>query len=372
MNTDNSNGTVRRAAFRPDYAVHPGEFIAEWLEDRGVTQVELADRIAMSTKQLNQIIRGHKPITHETALKLEAVTSTPARFWNNAQALYEEDVARIARDAELAQHVSFLERVPVAALRKVGHVSAASSRDKVATLKEVLAFFGVAHPHAWERLWMAPAAAFRRSAAFAERPGATAAWLRAGELATRDTDVPAFDAKKLETLLPRLRALSTRTEFDMMFADAKNLCATAGVILAVVPDSYGARCSGATRWISGRPVVQLSMRFRKDDQFWFTLFHELGHVLLHPRNEVFIDDDVEDAARKQMETDADRFATETLIPFEFTSSLRDLRSQDAVVRFAHQLQISPGIVVGRLQHDGHVPHTHFNKLKRTYTLPSAA
>ncbi|MHB0927651.1 MAG: HigA family addiction module antitoxin [Candidatus Nanopelagicales bacterium] len=363
---------LRRGSFLPNYAVHPGEFISEWLEQRGMTQVELADRIALSTKQLNQIIRGHKPITQETALKLEAVTSIAARFWNSAQALYEEDVARIAGDAELTDHVSFLGQVPVAALRKAGHVSKSSLHDKLATLKEVLAFFGVAHPDAWERLWMAPAAAFRRSAAFAERPGATATWLRVGELAASGVDAPPFDANRLKAILPGLRSLSTMPAFDNMLANAKDLCAMAGVLLVVVPDIFGARCSGATRWIGGRPVVQLSMRFRKDDQFWFTLFHELGHVLLHPRNEVFIDEGVEDEARKHMEAEADHFATETLIPSDVSVGLRELRSQDAIVRFAEHLEIAPGIVVGRLQHDGIVPHTHFNRLKRTYALPSAA
>lgn len=369
MNTDNSNGTARRAAFRPDYAVHPGEFIEEWISDHGATQVELADRIDMSTKQLNQIVRGHKPITHETALKLETVTSIPARFWNNAQALYEEDSARISQDDALAQQVDFLETLPVGALRRARFVTS-SPRDKVGTLKQVLAFFGVATPDAWRRTWLAPTAAFRRSPAFTERPGATAAWLRAGELAARKIEVAPFDRMALVSALPGIRALTRWADFDAVLAELQRACASAGVALVVVPDVFGSRCSGATRWVAGRPLVQLSMRHRHDDHFWFTVFHELGHVLLHGRHEFFIDDGAATAEDRASEAEADAFAAKSLIADADAERLRPRMSLADIEAFSASIGVSAGIVVGRLQHEQLLPHTHGNGLKRRYDAPA--
>lgn len=362
---------VARRAFLPGYAVHPGETIAEWLAERGMSQVELAKRISMSPKALNQMIRGHAPVTAETSLRLEAVTGIPARTWNALQALYTEDSARLDRDARLAEHVSFLDRMPVKALRERGIVTA-NNRDKVAVLRQVLDFFGVADVGAWECLWESPSAAYRKSPAFQAEPGAVAVWLRLGELAAHQKQVQAFKRERLIASLGKLRRLTLEPDPQIFVSEMTRICAESGVVVVFVPDVQGSRCSGATRWLSGRPVIQLSLRHKTDDHLWFTFFHELGHVLLHSRNDVFIDGETAVTHENELiENEADVFAQETLIPEEHEQELATLGRLSDIVEFAQRIGVSSGIVVGRLQHEGIIGYAIGNNLKRRYTFAAA-
>ena len=116
-------------------------------------------------------------------------------------------------------------------------------------------------------------------------------------------------------------------------------------------------------------MVQLSIRGRYHDIFWFTLFHELGHVLLHGRREVFVNfERPKSGTHKGVEEEADQFASDALIPA--TSYARYLAavagnhvSEAGVRAFAEQLGVHPSIVVGRLQHDGKLPPSHLNGLR---------
>ena len=358
---------ARRSKFRPDYAVPPGATLAEWLEENDMTQAELATRLSLSAKALNQIVRGHVPLSQDTALKLETVTGIPARTWNALEALYAEDKARLARDQSLADQVEFLREMPVAVLRQLGHVTRPAT-DQVGTLIEVLAFFGVADPDAWRKLWQSPQAAFRKSQTFSSQPGAVAAWLRLGELEAAGRSTGPYDKTKLQAALPRLRALTAEPDPTVFQPQLEQLCADAGVVVVFVEEVKGARCSGASRWIDGRPVVQLSLRYGSDDQMWFSLFHELAHVLLHGRGEVFIDASGPSQEHSAQEGQANAFAGALLIPAEYDAELSRLRSLDDMRRFATRLGISPGIVVGRLQRDKLIDYNVGNGLKRRYIV----
>jgi HTH-type transcriptional regulator/antitoxin HigA len=370
MATTSAHG-IEGTAFLPGYAVHPGETIAEWLEESGMTQAELANRIGMSAKALNQMVRGHAPVTPETSLRLEAVTGIPARTWNALQALFAEDTARLQRHAELAAQVDFLDQIPVTELRRRGHVTA-PRQDKVTVLREVCDFFGVSDPRAWQMHWAAPAAAYRRSAAFEAHPGAVATWLRLGEIEAKSVAVGPYDKELLTSALPRLRALTLEPDPGVFVGAITSLCGKAGLTVVFIPEVPGARCSGAARWVSGRPVVQLSLRHKTDDHLWFTLFHEIGHVLLHGRSEVFIDDGADRSPeRRVMEDQADEFAQDVLIPGSAAAGLPELKTLESIATFAEQIGVSPGVVVGRLQHDQMIGYRIGNRLKRRYEFSSA-
>jgi len=110
----------------------------------------------------------------------------------------------------------------------------------------------------------------------------------------------------------------------------------------------------------------VSFRFRTDDQFWFSFFHEAGHLLLHDIDSVFVEDQVE-SDRSQEEQDANAFVQEILVPAASRDSMLRLgtRSED-VIRFAIKLGISPGIVVGQMQKAGAIHHGSLHRLKRRY------
>ncbi|MFL0177038.1 MULTISPECIES: ImmA/IrrE family metallo-endopeptidase [Mycobacteriaceae] len=356
-------------SLEPDYAVPPGDTLAEWLEERRMKQAEFASRINISEKALSQIISGSAPLTRATAAKLELVTGIAARTWNNLEALYQDDRARISQRSEFERHSDWLAEMPATALRKLGIITS-TNHDKAALVRQLLEFFGVSDPDAWRRLWLGEqAVALRQSPAFTADPAAVAAWLRLGELEAEQFEVAAFSAARLRASLPELRAL-TRQPDPAVFVDRMvHVAAECGVAVVFVPEIPGARCSGAARWVHSRPIVQLSLRFGTDDHLWFTFFHELAHILLHGKKDVFISDGSTDHdTHGDKELEADVFARDLLIPRRFADELPNLLSLNAIREFADRIGVSAGVVVGRLQHDGVIGFDVGQSLKVRYTL----
>ena len=205
-----------------------------------------------------------------------------------------------------------------------------------------------------------PQFAFRKSLSFKGKPGAMATWLRLCEIEARKRDCQPFDKATFTTALQAIRGLTVRPP-GVFVPQMIQLCADAGVAVALIPEIKGATVSGAAKWFSPtRAMIGLNLRRKWDDRFWFTFFHEAGHLLADSKKETYIDVDYQDDPR---ETKANRFATNLLIPPSHRPQLRDLRSHAAVKKFAQTLGIAPGIVVGRLQREGIVPHSHLNGLK---------
>lgn len=335
--------------FRPDWAVPPGATIEEWLEEANMTQAELALRVGLSAKALNQIVRGHAPLTQETALRLEVVTGVPAQTWNLLEVHWQAESQRLKRSASLGEATEWVKQFPLEWLRKNGAITA-TGHDRAAQVEQVLTFFRVATPEAWEKTWSRPAAAFRQSSAHEVQAPAVASWLRLGEVYAESISCGPFNAAVLRKQLPELRGLSLQ-EPERYGPELVSRCAEAGVALVFLPEPTGARCSGAARWFRNRYIVQLSLRHKSDDHLWFSFFHELGHVLLHDRSEIFIEGLAAGPEAQAKEDQADTFARTLLIPEEFTGRLAQLRSLPSMVAFARELGIAPGIVVGRLQRE---------------------
>ena len=138
--------------------------------------------------------------------------------------------------------------------------------------------------------------------------------------------------------------------------------------MVFVPAPPGCRVSGATQWLSpDRALIALSLRHKTNDHLWFTLFHEAGHILKHGKKATFVDG--LDGVDEVQEAEADRFAADQLIPPAAAHKLQGLRSEQELRAAAEALGIAPGIVVGRMQHEGWLPHTHFKHLKVSYRWP---
>lgn len=333
-----------------DYAVPTGDYVTEWLEENGISQAELARRMGVSGKHVSKLISG-APLTPEVATKLSLVTGIPSRIWLGWEATYRADFARLGLSEELAAHRSVIELFPLAHLRKLGVITTSLRKPGVVAL-ELFAFFGVASFEALERCVARQMVSYRQGLAHPVDEHALATWLRIGELeANAEADeLPSYDENALRELVPQLRALSAHPQAGFG-AELVNRLARVGVQLIYVPEVKGARVYGATRWLQGRPVIALSLRGRTDGQFWFTLFHEIGHVLLHKDAEAHVHSVDAGGAVSPAEAEANHFAGVTLIPAEYERFLRTLRSKQEVRNFAAAIGISPGIVVGRLWHD---------------------
>jgi HTH-type transcriptional regulator/antitoxin HigA len=146
----------------------------------------------------------------------------------------------------------------------------------------------------------------------------------------------------------------------------------AGVLLVLVPAIPRTRVSGVARWLGpSRPLIQLSLYGKTNDKFWFTFFHEAAHVLLHAKSaedkkSVFLDDSNASHSQDPKEQEANQWAGDWLIPRQHAQALPNLRSKESVIDFARHIGVHPGIVVGRLQHDGHIEPSWMNQLKQSF------
>ena len=357
-------GTEKR--IHSDLAIPPGEFLAEVLEARHMSQAELARRTGRPVQAINEIVKGEKALTPETALQLERALDVPAHIWTGLESRYQLVRAKEDEKKLFRKERAHIPKTPYKQLVELGCVS--RTRDTEHKVRELHRFYGVSSLEHLPGIWAA-APAFRRSPKWEASSYALAAWLRYAELQAVEVSTAApFDKSALKAALGDLRALTRVGARDFPRRLAKRL-AECGVVLVLQPHFPKTYAHGATFWLSdGRAALVLSVRGKWADIFWFSLFHELGHLLLHKKT-TFVDGGDIPVEHLELEEEADRFAAETLVPAvklrEFVD--RGDFSPSAVKAFADEQVISAGIVVGRLQHDGVVGHdSDLNRLRQRY------
>ncbi len=356
-------GTEKR--IHSDLAIPPGEYLAEVLSARRMSQAELARRTGRPVQAINEIMKGEKALTPETALQLERALGVPAHIWTGLESRYQLVRAKEEENKLIRKELPYLQKTPYKQLMELGCV--ARTRDSVHKVRELHRFYGVSSLDHLPGTW-AVAPAFRRSSKWDASRYALAAWLRYAELqADRVAGVP-FEKAALKAALSDLRALTKMSVQHVPLELAERL-ASCGVVFIIQPHFPKTYAHGATFWLNdGRAVLVLSIRGKWADIFWFSLFHEIGHLLLH-RKTTFVDDEDTPSEHLGLEKRADRFAEETLIP---SGKLREFVgrgefSGTAVRGFAEEMGISAGIVVGRLQHDGIIGHdSDLNGLRQRY------
>lgn len=350
--------------YTPDFVSPPGETLAEKLEEFGMTQAELAARTGRPKKTINEIIKGKAPITPETALQFERVLGIPARFWNNREQQYRQYLTRLRERERLAGYAEWTRQFSVKAMAERGVI--AGYDDPVDLVASLLNFFGLASPEQWNAVWDRFEVAFRKTSAYESGQGDLAAWLRMGELQAQDIECIPYSPERFRKALNRIRPL-TATLPEVFQPEVVRLCAEAGVAVTFVPQLPKSRVSGATHWLTPeKALIELSLRYKTNDQLWFTFFHEAGHILLHGKRGVFLEND---GQADERDDEADAFAANILIPNDAYAAFLDSApagciSKESIREFADRLGIAPGIVVGRLQHDKHLPYTHCNDLKQ--------
>lgn len=361
-----------RSGWVPDWAVPPGEVLLEALQDRSMSQSELARRMARPVKTINEIVNGKAAITPETAIQLERTLGISARFWTGMEAAYRDSIAQQEAWRELEDNASWIDDFPIADLVKHGQIKRGSS--KAETLENLLSYLGVGSPIAFDRHWLGSAAAFRSSPAFLASPKAVAAWLRWGERQAATIEVAAFDPQRFKETLQAIRPFTRREPFMQIFKRIQDMCADAGVVVLLVPELTGTHLNGAARWVGGKPLIQLSLRHKSDDQFWFTFFHEAGHLLSGSKRQEILDPADGESTHQSDEDEAaaDSFARDALLPSAaYESFIQEADFSTAAVRsFAQAQQIAAGIVVGMLQRDKKILPQQLQHMKKRINFPS--
>jgi len=356
---------VQKNKFLPDYLVTPGEILEDYLENINMTQKDLADRTGLAVKTINEIIKGKAPITPETALKFERSLGRPANFWNSLELKYQEDKVRLLEQQKLEASLEWLKKFPVKDMCKMGWI--AKSNDKCELLDEILRFFGIASPGQWPKVWGNRQTLYRQTQKFHIVAESVAVWLRKGEIEAHKIPCAPFDKKLFKEALQKVRGLTKEKTPKTFIPKLVELCAAAGVAVVFVPELPGTRVSGATQWIVDKAIIQLSLRYKTNDHLWFTFFHEAGHILLHGRKEVFIE---ENKCSEEKEVEANAFAQKILIPPSgwhfFMAKIGRKPLLAEIKQFAEKIDIAPGIVVGRLQREEIIAYNVGNRLKVSY------
>ena len=344
--------------YLPNYAVPPGATLAEVLDERGMSQAKLAQRTDLSPKHINRIVNGHVQISTDVAIRLERATNVPARIWLSLEANYQERLARLD-ESVLLPDLPLLDELPIAAMVRLGILT--KRLGKYDRLREVLMYLGVANRNAWVKTLGSLEASFRMSKAHRCDPAAVAVWLRMGEIEAGEIDCASWDPSRFKEVLRQARGLTRVADPTVWQPRLVELCASAGIAFVAVPEVDGARTNGAARWLTpDKGLIQLSIRGRWGDIFWFSFFHEASHILDQTKRPIFLSGKNKDSPEEQK---ADQFAQSFLIPPDQASELRRLRSMTDVKAFAASVGIHPGIVVGRLQHEGLWDYSQGNALR---------
>ena len=359
--------------FQPDWASPPGETMSDILDERNIDYRVFADRLGLSYEDTTHLLHGRATITIDTARRLVDVLGASVEFWMSRDYQYRRDAQRLQTTEEL-----WLRQLPIGDMIRFGWLE--QPPLPADELKTCLQFFDVRTFPEWRRVYgvLAETAAFRTSPTFESRPEAVAAWLRQGEIQAQSIQCGNWDPGGFEQSLSEIRPL-TRRKYPHDFIPAlQKICARNGVAVVAIRSPNGCRASGATRiTVDKTAILQFSFRYLADDQFWFTFFHECGHLLLHG-SKYYMQAATEtqrswilegiDIQNPDEENEANQFAFDTLIPQKYQQELRDfpVRRRD-IIRFAIRIGVSSGIIVGQLQRLGRIEFNQFNDLKRRYT-----
>ncbi|OIR25289.1 helix-turn-helix domain-containing protein [Bathymodiolus thermophilus thioautotrophic gill symbiont] len=352
--------------FQPDWLhlVPPGLSIKEDMVYIGLSQVDFAERMGYTQKHIHKLIKGEASITADTALKLEKVLSYPSSFWMNAESNYREALAKEEEKNELKKEGDWLKKIPLKNMidfRWVGKFS-----NKSEQLIECLKFYGVASIKAFESQELDYKVAFKASDTLDKDNIAIKTWLRKGEVEAIKITCKPFSKVKLKATLDELRNLIILEKPDDFLPKLINLCAECGVAVVFAPTPKKCPMSGATQWISpDKALLLLSLRYKTNDALWFAFFHEIAHILKH-KKQLFLEGRGGFVKDKQLESEADKFATELLIPVNFSAELSTLKTKASIKEFAKRINIAPGIVVGRMHHQSIIGWSRFNDLKVKY------
>ncbi len=348
--------------YKPEFVSHPGLTLLDILEEKGLTQKELAQRMGRPINKINKIIKGKLIITPTTALQLEKVLSVSASFWNTRQKQFDEYIAYSIEKELLSNHVSWVNNFPIKEMIK--NVWINKQNDKILQLKELLSFFGISSPEEWNTIWTSPKVAYKQSSAFNTKPEANSVWLRQGEIKAQNILCNNFNLIEFKKSLNVIRSF-IKTSPDNFDKQMVELCANAGAALVFVPRPKGLPVYGITRWLTkDKALIQLSLYRKYEDYFWFAFFHEAAHIILHGKSEIFIEANSKTTDEKELE--ADIYASNFLIPDKKWKKFVSQKEFDetSIHNFANQNEICPGVVVGRLQREKYIKFYQMNHLRR--------
>lgn len=339
---------IKKNEYSPESVSHPGLTLVEKLKELGMGNKEFSVRVGKPEKTITAVTRGKSSITAEMAVKFEDVLKIPASFWLSRQRRFDEYLARIKRQEDVKNGIEWAKGFPYAKMASFGWVQTTRKiEEKVLALFD---FFGVSDHNAWKSYYYDQElkVSFRISLAHTNESMAVSAWLREGERRAKTLGTPAFNSTLLKDSLSEIKSIMANHP-DSFFQDLQKICFNAGVIVLYTPCLPKAPVHGSTRWLGNTPLIQLSARYKTNDRFWFTFFHEIGHILLHGKKFISI----ENIEYNDQDLDKEREADDFAIKYTFSEEQEEEvinsapLSSEEILYFAKKFNTHPALIIGR-------------------------
>jgi len=358
--------------FTPNWISPPGDTILDLLSERNLSISDFDEFVSDGSLDINKLLNGELEIDNSIAQYLASFFVTSKSFWIKRDAQYRENKQSLSMQIDTLTPMKWLKDFPISDMVKSGWICA--DRTFQSRFNACLQFFNVSSISEWETNYKnrVEQALFKTSYAYENEYKSTTSWLRYGEICSAKETYSSWNATLLKEKLPFLRSLTRERCFSEAVQKAKQVCSACGVAFIIGQTPRNCHSSGATFIKSDNTVVlMLSCRFKSDDHFWFSFFHEIGHLLLHKR-QLFLETPKNYLTNE--ENEANQFAQEVLIPAFLSSELnqliasgKEMHNARRIIRFAKKIGVSAGIVVGQLQFQKIIPHSRLNKLKKTIT-----
>lgn len=338
-------------------ATPPGATIKEQLFDRGMTQKEFASRMEMSEKHISKLINGEVQLTSDMALRLEMVLGVPAHFWNNLESNYREKLARVNAESEMDEDLEILKKIPYNEMAKNQWVK--QTRKKEERVVNLRKFFEVVRLGILEKA-LIPNIVCRKLGEGEKSDYVLISCAQKAKIESRNINTDPINIEKLKEMLAEIRKLTTHEPSVFCDCLTKRL-SKCGIALIFLPHIGGSFLHGITFYEGKKIVIGMTVRGKDADKFWFSLFHELGHIILGHLSLV-------EGTSSEDEKEADLFAKNMLIPDYRFKELTDkgIFDKNSIMNFAKEEGIDTGIVVGRLQKEGWIKYNCYNELKTKY------
>lgn len=345
-------------------AFHPGYYLKELVDESGLTQEDFAKRLGTTPKNLSILIRGEQSLSVDMASKLSRMLGTTVAYWLGLQQMYNEKIAEFFSNEELKHEREVFKLIDYKYFREnFGFPNLSRKIDE--QIKHVREFLSVSSLSVLEERNLA--VNFRSHTKELTKSNIVNAntMVQIAINQVLKINTPKYNKKKFEKAVS---FASTQTKNHVDFLPAiKMAFQEAGVALVVLPNLKNSGINGATRKVGGKVMLMVNDRRHYADTFWFTLFHEIGHILNGDFGITFKDESEE-------EDEADLYAKSTLIPqdkYEQFINQHPYFDEDTIIHFAESIDQDPGIVLGRLMKDKKIPYSDTylsNKLRHTYKV----
>ena len=345
---------------------HPGETLLELLETYGMSQLELSQRIGFTPKHINEVCNGKKPITPDMAMRLSTVFNLSSAFWNNLQANYDSEYNELVNEQTVTdEELNILKEVPLKELVTYGYLQDVDTSNKKSIVLTLRKFFKVSELTYITNVLDNTVAAYRKSDKEISRIK-LATWIAMGLYDYRPS-ANRLDVDKLKEELPNLKKQILVNNINTAIHNLTEILDECGITFNVIHHLKGVPVQGYIRNMNDNILLNLTIRNKYSDIFWFTFFHEIGHILSNKDKKTLNMVDYEVGSDFADEKQADEFASNILIRKESYEEFKHRPINVSSIKLlARKEGVTESIVVGRLAHDNPKYYPQYSYLREKY------